>query len=237
MAKPAPRKKGVSWELIGVFVLLAIFLVGGLIWATAEKPTTAPAFSSESAADVAGVGDTIPSGVTADGKPYLGYPQATVTITEFADFQCPHCKAYTMESASEIKKNYVANGKAKIVFMNFAVLGDESLTAAKAAVCATEQGKFWKMHDYLYANQPAISNQGAFNQDNLLAIGEKVGLDKKKMETCMNNEATAKRVQAEKDFGVSKSVDATPSFLIGDVKVAGGDVAKIREALDHALGN
>jgi protein-disulfide isomerase len=179
----------------------------------------------------------MPSGLTEEGRPYIGQPDALVTFYEFADFQCPHCKAYTVGPAKDIKQEYVANGKARVVFVNFAFLGDESTAAARAGHCAAQQGKFWEMHDWLFANQGATPNTGAFGHSRLVEFAENLGLDRNAFDTCMIDPATADFVQADKDFGVSKSVNSTPSFLVGETLIPGGsdkEIADLRTALNNA---
>lgn len=241
MSNKARRKRGVSWEMIGLLAVLAVFGVGAVYWLalpSGQGELKAPDFgTAEPVAGGAESGTAIPSGMTEDGRPYLGPADAPVTFYEFADFQCPHCRAYTTGPAKEINRDYVASGKAKLVFVNFAFLGDESTAAARAAHCAAEQGKFWPMHDWLYANQGTTANTGAFNHGKLLELAEKSGLDRNAFETCLNDPATAEFVQADKDFGVAKSVNSTPSFLVGERLIAGGaekNIEDLRTALDNA---
>jgi len=256
MAQKQRKQRGVSWELVGIVALLAIFGVGILIWAaTSAGGISPPEFSSlnpatgpvkepagtgtpgseiEQADDAAPAAE-LPAGVTEDGRPYLGSADAKVTIYEFADFQCPHCKQFTVEDSKEIKLDYLATGKAKLVFVNFPFLGDESVQSAQAAVCANEQGKFWGMHDWLFANQALVENNGGFSRNRLRQMAEGLGLDTTVFDTCMDDPATKERVIKDRDYGGKLGVDATPSFLIDDNLLKGPKMESLREGIDKAV--
>ena len=95
-----------------------------------------------------------------------GNETATVTVVEYADFQCPFCGRFFRETEKNLLDEYVKAGKIKFIYRDFAFLGYESSQAAQAAHCAGEQGKFWEYHDYLYSHQNG-ENQGAFSTTNL----------------------------------------------------------------------
>jgi len=93
-----------------------------------------------------------------DRHPSQGSDTAVLTLVEFSDYQCPFCGLYVRETSSQIRRDYVETGKLKYVFRNFpleAIHGD-AFKAAEAAHCAGEQGKYWEMHDRLFANQRAL---------------------------------------------------------------------------------
>ncbi len=98
--------------------------------------------------------------------PIMGNKNAPVTIIEFADFQCPYCERWFKDVEPGIIKNYVNTGKAKLAFINYAILGQDSVAAAEGAYCANEQGKFWQYHDYLYSHQ-GQENSGWVSKTNL----------------------------------------------------------------------
>ena len=100
----------------------------------------------------------------------------------------------------------------------FAFLGPESQRAAAAAVCADEQDTFWPFHDTLYANQHG-ENQGAFSDDRLRAMAEKVGLDMPTFNTCLDDAATAGAVAASTASGRDQGVNATPWLTVNGTRV------------------
>jgi protein-disulfide isomerase len=90
--------------------------------------------------------------IFATGSPLLGSLDAPVTMVEFGDYQCTNCNRYFHNTEHDILQNYVETGKLKIIFVDFAFIGPDSLIAAQAAHCAQEQGKYWEYHDELYSN-------------------------------------------------------------------------------------
>jgi protein-disulfide isomerase len=220
MATRKEKKKRVSWELIGIMAVLAIVLVGGIVLVTTNPGPGAletPAVIARDPAlklDAPGM-----SGLDKDGRPYLGKADAPATFYEFADFQCPHCREFALNISKDIKKSMVESGKAKLVWVGFPFMDDsagedESVNAQMAAHCAAQQGKFWEMHDWLFANQNSVANTGGFNRQRLSDIALKVGLDAKTYAACMQDPATEAFVKTDRALGESKSVKSTPSFFV-----------------------
>jgi len=230
------RSQGVSWQLIGIVAVLAVFLVAGIIWVASssgrddlEPPLIV---MMDEALD-------LEAGVSEDGYPVLGSADAPVTFYEFADFQCPHCKDHHDIYAKRINRDYVATGKAKMVWVTFAFQGDESINAAKAGYCALDQSpeQFWTLHDWLFENQAAIANTGGFAPARLALMADQIGLDVAAFDACFADPATLERVEAGKAFAIEKGVESTPSFLVGETLVAGTgeeNLVPLRQALDTA---
>ena len=225
------ERRGIAWELVGILAVVAVFLVGFLIWAASPErgaelqPPEAQTLDPEL---------NLESGLMEDGRPYVGAADAAVTVYEFGDFQCAHCGQFVREEAAQIKADYLASGKARLVWVNFPIYGDESDQTAKVAICASEQGRFWDVHDWLFANQPSVPESGGFSNERLDQIAAAVGLDTTALESCLADPATADRLQADKDFGNENSVGSTPSFLVGERLVVGGDITELRAAMDAA---
>lgn len=145
--------------------------------------------------------------------PVLGSPNAPVTVIEFADFQCPFCKAFHDLIFDRLKRDFIETGKAKFVFQDFAFLGQESTDAAAAARCAHDQGKFWEYFDALYAAQTG-ENIGNFSEANLLALGSSVGVVQSEFTACVTSKLGAPQVQAETERAGQAGISATPTLLI-----------------------
>jgi protein-disulfide isomerase len=229
-----PRKaRGVSWELVGVLAIVAVVVIGGLAWVTSP----------------AGRGELVPpqhrtldpaldlvAGVTDDGRPFLGRPEAPVSYYAFEDFQCPFCRSFAAKGFPRIVREYIATGKARVIWVSLGYDGDESVAAASAALCAGEQGRFWDMHDWLYANQAAIPNRGGFSRERLVQIAGRVGLSVPELVTCMDSPQVAARIDANDAFARRNSVGVTPVFLVGERVIEGGDAQSLAAALDAATG-
>ena len=146
-------------------------------------------------------------------SPVRGSSSAPVTIVEFGDYQCPKCDAWFKNEEPTIKANYIDTNKAKLYFVDFPFLGDDSPVAAQAAYCAGDQGKYWEYHDYLYTNQGAIQN-GWASTSNLKSYAATLGLDANQFNSCLDSGKYASAVTHNKDIGSSKGVQGTPAFFI-----------------------
>jgi len=212
--------------------VLAVILIGGLIW------LFSPGAGGEVVApehETLGAGDLMESGTTADGRPYLGASDAPVAVVEFADFQCPHCKEFAEDYAAEIAGDYLTTGDVRLEWVSVTFTGSESTEAAKAGVCAAEQGKFWPLHDWLFANQGTIANAGSFSRERVLEMASGAGLDVTELEACLDDPATEDAVREGAAVATELGIVNTPSFVIGDTVVSGTDIDALREAIDDAL--
>jgi len=226
------QSRRVSWELIALLVLAVLVLAAVIRWYVSPKGQGELIPPDASIVDAVG---GLPSGTTEDGRPYLGDPDAPITVYDFSDFQCPYCRSFVVRMLPEILDAYVAPGHAKIVFVTVGFDGPESWEAGKAALCALAQGRFWQMHDWLYANQTTIPNSGAFSRKRLLAMATAAGADPDQVAACMDDPEIAARLTANESFARSQSVDATPNFLVGDRLIEGADVDALKSVLDDAM--
>jgi protein-disulfide isomerase len=175
------------------------------------------------------------SGIAARPNNTQGDNKATVTVIEYSDFQCPFCKRFHEQVLPLILNDYVKTGKVKFAYKHFAFLGDESRWAAQAAECAADQNRFWDMHELLFSRQVG-ENVGAFTKDNLINLAKEIKLDSKAFETCLNQDKTLERVQADSAEGNKIGVRGTPSFLInGKLLVGAQPFEAFKNAIDEAL--
>lgn len=140
------------------------------------------------------------------GAPVRGAAMAPVTIVEFSDFECPFCgrAAPVLHEAVE-----EFPGKVRLVFFHYPLpMHEYALPAAKAAVAAQKQGKFWEMHDQLFEYQNEL------NDTKFKELATKLGLDMKKFEADFASDETEKKVMADRAQGRKVGVDSTPSVFI-----------------------
>lgn len=165
----------------------------------------------------------------------LGDQNAPVTVIGYGDFQCPFCGKFFEETESVLREKYIKTGKVKFIYRDFAFLGQESLWAANAARCASEQDKFWQYHDYLYGNQRG-ENQGAFSKENLKSFAVAMGLDKEKFNTCLDSEKYTAAIQKETKEGGEAGVSGTPANFINGKLYAGAlPTASFIQIIDNEL--
>lgn len=205
---------------IGLIILGAAIVVFAVVW-----PQIRPAGEIITVTPAA-----LPN---ADGLS-LGDPSAPVTIDVFEDFQCPACRNFTESTEPLIIQNLVATGKARYVFHNYPFLDDQAVAkesdqAANAAICASEQDKFWEMHSALYANWNG-ENQGAFSNRRLQAIAESLGLNMEAFNSCFNANKYEAEIQADLDLGEQWGVSGTPTVFVNGQRVgAPGQVPSYEE--------
>ena len=144
----------------------------------------------------------------------MGDPNAPVKIIEYADYQCPFCLRYWQGTEVQIINTYVTTGKVFYEYRSVgAFIGPESASAAEAAYCAGDQGRFWQYHDILYSNWTG-ENAGDFSQDKLRQYGVAAGLNSNKFNDCLNKGTHASQVQQDVMKAKADGIQATPSFLI-----------------------
>ena len=143
-----------------------------------------------------------------------GKPDAPVTIIEYSDFQCPFCDRFATQTEPLIVKNYVNTGKVRFVFRSFGNwIGPESLNAAEAAYCAGDQGKFWQMHDILFANRLG-ENVGSFTIPRILKMAEAIHLNMGEFKKCLMSHKYQQQAMQDLKDGKQAGVKGTPSFVI-----------------------
>lgn len=176
--------------------------------------------------------------IDADGSDYvLGDENATVTIVEFSDYQCPFCGKYSTETSPLVKTNFIDTGKVKYYFRDFPLeFHPQALPAAKAANCAGKQGKFWEMHDKIFASQ----NEWSGNEEAgklFAAYAKELGLDTSKLETCISESATETEIANDLATGSILGASGTPSFFINGEKLVGAQPYAQFEAVINAALN
>ena len=145
--------------------------------------------------------------------PIEGSADASITIIEFGDYQCPKCDQWFQNEKPTIKSDYIDTNKANLYFVDFPFLGNDSDAAANASYCADDQGKFWEYHGTLYNNQGGI-NEGWADTDALKQFAADLGLDMTKFNECVDSDKHADRVAYNKSVGTEHGVEGTPVFIV-----------------------
>ncbi len=167
-----------------------------------------------------------------------GGPQAKVVMTEFADFQCPAC--YTAQSAI-IKLMDENPSDLRLVFRNFPLMSHEfALIAAQAAESAGAQGKFWEMHNALYARQGEWGepNKGITEEKArafFSSYAQSIGLDMNKFSADMAGTTYQDVIKQDVEAGLKAGANATPTFYMNGVKVTDPSYNSLKAAFDEAM--
>jgi protein-disulfide isomerase len=158
--------------------------------------------------------------VNIDGAPTKGKADAPVTMVEFADFQCPFCGRFVTDSLQQIMKKYVDTGQVKFVYEQYPLpFHPNAQPAAMAAECANAQGKFWPMHDKLYATQTTWESQdSAAVKNTFKQYATSLGLNAASFNSCLDSSKYSDKIQKQTSLGSQYGVSGTPTFYIGNPK-------------------
>jgi protein-disulfide isomerase len=139
--------------------------------------------------------------------PSRGPANAPVTIVEFSDFQCPFCSR-VVPTLKRIEEQY--GPKVRIVFRDLPLtqIHKNAAKAAEAGACAHEQGKFWELHDKLYANQAALS------VDDLKKTAASLGIEPQAFNTCLDSGRHTAEWKEDAAEAASFGIGGTPAFLV-----------------------
>jgi protein-disulfide isomerase len=166
---------------------------------------------------------------------HLGDPNSKVKIDVYEDFRCSACLNYTQNYEPQIIQTYVETGKVYYTFHSFIVIDgndgtDASYRSANAAMCASEQGRFWDFHDTLFANQ-VTESATLFTDARLVSMAQNLGLDMTAFNKCYQAKQYAPDIQADITQAHSLNLTFTPSILVdGKVIQSFGDVSAAIEA-------
>jgi len=195
--------------LIGIIAVLGI----GALTYLSTRPSGAAAAASP-------IDTTLPK-IESQGY-VMGNPNAPLEVTEFGDFECPQCGRFASITEPDVRSRLVNTGTIRFRFIDYPLpMHANTWNASRAAACADEQGKFWDMHDAIFANQDRWNGEATRNPDKVLKeIGAKIGLKPDAFDQCIDTKKTQAKVQAHYAIATKRQVSATPTFLIGEKQVA-----------------
>ncbi len=162
--------------------------------------------------------------VTASSDYFRGGADATVEIIEFGDFNCGFCGRFHKETYGQIAENY--GDQVRFVYRDFPILAETSVTAAVAARCAGEQGRFWEYHDLLFENQGVFNQNGAF-----AGFAEQLELNLDDFNTCVEEQRHIDDIAADYQFAQSLGIRGTPAFFINGRPISGAQPYEVFAAL------
>jgi protein-disulfide isomerase len=159
----------------------------------------------------------------------LGPADAPVTLVEYGDFECPHCRRARPIVASVLRQ---LGDNVRFVFRHFPLtqIHPHAQHAAEIAELAGEEGRFWEMHDVLFQNQDALEDE------DLIGYAGDIGIEASRAASALRSHAYAERVQEDFMGGARSGVNGTPTFFINGVRHDGSwDEAPLVDALQRAL--
>ena len=150
---------------------------------------------------------------TDNGSAITFNPGLPKVIDVWEDPQCPVCK-YFEDANGEYIESLIREKKATVRFHVLSFLGDESVRAANASFCAADEDKYIDFHKALYRVQSSLENSGFWSNDNLVAIGGKVGIASDAFTKCVKDGEKIGLVQANYDSMQKYGVQGTPTVFI-----------------------
>ena len=190
----------------------AIAAAGASRWAHVQQPSILDA----------------PVTIPVAGAPQRGPANAPITIVEFSDFQCPYCAA-AVPQIDALLKDYPT--QVKLIFKQFPLEShSHAAYAAAAALAAQKQGKFWQMHDAMFANRDNLTAQ------NILLLAQNLGLDTKRFQSDLNSTEVRETIMRDVQDGDTAGVQGTPTIFINGQRYNGPiEVNTLKPILDAAL--
>lgn len=168
-----------------------------------------------------------------DGNPSIGPADARVTVVEYSDFQCPHCRELYV-NLKTIEPQYP---QVRFVFKDFPItqIHPWAETAAIGARCAFMQSPaaFWTVHNSIFDNQDVISAENVYEK--LVEYAGQAGLDADSFKACLASDAAKKAVEANRDEGVALGVNSTPTVYVNGRPAIGGDKNMIEQFIKFEL--
>ncbi|HEX9563001.1 MAG TPA: thioredoxin domain-containing protein [Gemmatimonadaceae bacterium] len=194
--------------LLGVIAAVA----AGLIVRQATRPTSS------------GVITIDPNIPLPEGTGYLmGDAAAPVQVLEFADFECPACGSFATLTEPDMRKRLVETGQVSFRFLDYPLpMHPNSWDASFAAACANEQGKFWEMHDSIFATQDQW-NGTVTNRPKavFIRLARGIAVDESQWNDCYDSQKYKLNIAANQKEGDKWMVSSTPTFVIGDKVIRG----------------
>ena len=166
-----------------------------------------------------------PPTMSVAGELYKGEPAAKVAIIEYADFQCPFCRRFESQVYPNIRDSYINTGKLKYFHRDMPLVFHQgAMPAARAAHCASEQGKFWEMHDSLLGDAASLTPADIDER------AGKLGLNVPDLDKCIASDRFADIIQRGISEASAMQISGTPTFIIGTLD-ANGNVMSVKKTV------
>ena len=175
---------------------------------------------------------TVPSSfdVSIEGRPFLGNPNAPVTVIELVDYECPFCERHHRQVLQELLSEY--GDSIHYVTLNFPLTSIHPLAfkVSEAAECAHDQGRYWDYRDSIF------DSSGPLDSKMLLNLAELIGLDDSKFTECIMSGSKGELVRRDIADGLRHGARGTPSFFINGKLITGARPLDIfKEVIDAEL--
>ena len=231
--RPRPKLRSGRLARLGIGALaVVVVLATGIAIGRASVGVSGSAASASPSAGSSSSGASWLLGLPTEGM-RIGRADAKVVLTYWADYQCPFCARFAQSVLPQLASR-IADGTLAIEHRDYAFLGEESIAAAVAVRCAGRDGRYWPMHDGVYAAQQG-ENQGAFVRQRLEQIAASVGIDATSFAACLDERPVLVDVLADTADGIRSGVASTPTIDVNGTRFLGvSDVAALLRVIDAA---
>lgn len=182
--------------IIGI-VVAAVLIVAGLVLLGNFNQSSAP--------------------VDLTGFPSMGSASAKVTMVEYSDFGCPHCRDYNLEKFDRLKADYIDSGKIQYVVHPYYLGNPEIAVAAEAALCANDQNQYFEYEHALFQNQGQIT----YDPNSLTDLAVSLGLNRDTFRQCLSGRKYQGEVENGRQAALKRGVNSTPTFFVNNRRVEG----------------
>jgi protein-disulfide isomerase len=234
----------IMYAVLVPLVLAAGFGGGYLIWGqdsgsstvNATQPQPDNAQPTTQAANPAETGaPEVPREITRydvsiDDDPILGPEDASITIIEFSDFECPYCRRWHQEVLPQLIEDYP--DQVRLVYRDFPLtsIHANAVPAAIAANCAAEQDGYWEFNELLFNSEQGLSSD-AYQQ-----YAEEIGLDMESFTECLDSNRYEDEVLADFEFASQLGIRSTPTFFINGIALVGAQPYEVfKQVIDQEL--
>ncbi|MDX2201205.1 MAG: DsbA family protein [Hyphomicrobiaceae bacterium] len=159
------------------------------------------------------------------GSGIAGNLKGDLPLVEFFDYNCGYCKKAFTDAASFVEKDK----NVRFILKEFPILSKGSEEAAKVALAAKMQGKYWEMHRAL------IESQGQANEASALRAAEKLGLDMARLKRDINSPEVKKEIDDTRALAAKMGIQGTPHFIVGDKIIPGAPENLVELLTKHAI--
>lgn len=152
----------------------------------------------------------------------MGSDTALIEVVEFADFECPACGQFASLTKPDVVTRFVNTGLIRFRFVDFPLQMHPNARAAHlAGWCASEQNRFWEMHDAIFSVQDRWSGYATRRPNRVFTdLAKQIGLNMDQYEGCVSSNKYAGQIQSNVDEGIKRQVGGTPTFFIGRMRVS-----------------
>lgn len=163
----------------------------------------------------------------------------TIQIVEFGDYQCGHCQSFELNEKPQLKEQYLDNPDVDVEFywINYPVLGPDSVTAAEASECVAEEAgrdseEFWNFHTAMFETSDINYNADGLTQ---IARDSTSGLDYESINSCIADGDMSDEVDQDLGIGEGNEVEGTPTIFINEDRISGYNFGTIQAAIERKL--